>query len=70
MKRWFKLVDPSDMTDVGGKLTELYGYPWAGTDNYWYYSSGNIHNGVNYLRVVVVAKGDDEILSSLGFEAY
>lgn len=68
MKRWFKVVDPRDMTNISVKLTEMYGYPWGGTDNNWCYSSGNIRNGVNYFHVFVTDRGHDEILSSLGFK--
>ena len=69
MKKWFKVVDPSDMTDISIKLTEMYGYPWGGSDNYWYYSSGNIHDGINYFHVFVMDQGHDDVLNELGFKS-
>lgn len=68
MKKWFRAVDPKDMIDLSIKLTDMYGYPWSGTDNNWYYSSGNIHNGVNWFYVYIMDYGHDDILTKLGFE--
>jgi hypothetical protein len=69
MKKWFKVVDPRDLIDIDNKLTEMYGLPWAITDNkYWYYVGGNIRNGVNYTDVFVVDCGNDNILIGLGFK--
>ena len=68
MKKWFKSVDPRDMTDISGELTEMYGYPWSGTDNCWWYSCGNIHNGVNWFHVFVIDRGHDDVLTKLGFK--
>lgn len=68
MKRWFKVVDPRDMTDMSGILTEMYGYPWAGADNNWYYSCGIIHGEINYFHVFVMDRGHDHVLTKLGFK--
>lgn len=69
MKKWFKAVDSRDFADLSATLTIAYGYPWAGTDICWYYSYGNIRNGVNYTDVYVYDwyGEEDMALNKLGF---